>query len=175
MGGFLVNLELMKHYLFRLLAIFMIFSLAGCSFDALFGGATKKRVSSGYRTVTGDGVTLYLTAAQAKDAPSVEAFFRSNMMMVSQVKKKADDGKRYWVDYPSVNSGPSPRYSHRITIQVPSGLPVSLGSLVGSSKYGVFIRASGADTWRLVGYASSGSGEAHLDWFGKHPQLRFKS
>ena len=103
-------------------------------------------------TLKAGDITIHLPYAERTS--SVEKFFQSRVVMVGHFKAAPADDGEYWMDYPSINSGESPLYSHRVSIVVDGKFPLTIEEVIKRKYRGVFVWAGSEHAWRLVGYVT---------------------
>ena len=140
------------------------FLLEGCASKSLPPGES-------FHVLTSDKTTLYLTPVEKREFPTVQSYFSSQDVMVTHLRSTGDTSGKYWALYPSVNSGPSPLYTHHIQIEVPANLPVTLEEITSKNIKAVLVSGSGFTGWKLVGVVSTQKDEESFNWFSENSNL----
>jgi hypothetical protein len=141
---------------------------AGC-------GTTLETAATRYETLQEGDITIHVPVNEAPDTGSIQSFFNNNIVMIGPVRADSTaESDMYWLDYPSINTGPGPLYSHRVRIIVSPGFPLAVEDLVSKDVRAILVPVDGPDTWKLVGRLSTSSDRGPFDWFAGHPELQFK-
>ncbi|MCB0328667.1 MAG: hypothetical protein KDD70_03355 [Bdellovibrionales bacterium] len=145
------------------LFFFFLLILGGCSAN-----------TSPVRPVTDGNISIYVETQGENPKASLKNFFNSNVVIVAQVAERESEGEmKYEVDYPSINSGPSPMYSHQVQIEVADNVPLSIEELMEKKMLGVFTGSPSERRWKLIGFVANTGQRDSLDWFVQHPELRY--